>query len=189
MSEDLTKDLPSSDGDKLTQILAAVQRLDSRVERLDLRVERLDSRVEHLDSTVEHLDSRVEHLESAVDRLDSRLSGLEQKVDERLHDTRPIWEKVIGDIAELQAGQQRLIEGQQRLEQGQQRLEERQQHFEERLQRLEEGQEFLRGESREIRTLLRDIFRRLSIFNDTLVSMQADYRDLYDRVREIERQH
>ena len=146
MSEDLTKNLPSSDGDKLTQILVAVQRLDSR----------------------------VEHLESAVERLDSRLGSLEQKVDERLHDTRPIWEKVNADIAELQAGQQRLTEGQQRLTEGQ--------------QRLEEGQEFLRGESREIRTQLRDIFRRLSIFNDTLVTMQADYRDIYDRVREIERQ-
>ncbi len=146
MSEDLTRNLPSSDGEKLTQILSTVQHLDSTVERLDSRVERLDSRVE---------------------RLDSRLVSLEQKVEERLHDTRPIWEKVNADIAELQAGQQRLTEGQ---------------------QRLEEGQEFLRGESREIRTLLRDIFRRLSIFNDTLVTMQADYRDIYDRVREIERQ-
>lgn len=132
MSEDLTRNLPSSDGEKLTQILTTVLRLDSTVVRLD-----------------------------------SRLGNLEQKVEERLHDTRPIWEKVNADIAELQAGQQRLTEGQ---------------------QRLEEGQEFLRGESREIRTLLRDIFRRLSIFNDTLVTMQADYRDIYDRVREIERQ-
>jgi chromosome segregation ATPase len=154
-----TKDLPLSDGEKLTEILAAVQRLDSRVERLD--------------SSVERLDSRVERLESSVERLDSRLGNLEQKVEERLHDTRPIWEKVITDIAELRAGQQRLTEGQQRLTEGQ--------------QRLEEGQEFLRGESREMRTTLRDIFWRLSIFNDTLVTMQADYRDIYDRVREIER--
>lgn len=140
MSEDLTRNLPSSDGEKLTQILSTLQRLDSRVERL----------------------------EQSVERLNSRLGSLEQKVEERLYDTRPIWEKVQVDIADLQAGQQRLTEGQ---------------------QRLEEGQEFLRGESREIRTLLRDIFRRLSIFNDTLVTMQADYRDIYDRVREIERQH
>jgi hypothetical protein len=27
----------------------------------------------------------------------------------------------------------------------------------------------------------------MSIFNDTLVGIQADYRDIYDRVREIER--
>jgi len=146
MSEDLTKDLPSSAGEKLTQILSTVQRLDSTVERLD-----------------------------------SRLGSLEQKVEGRLYDTRPIWEKVNTDIAELQAGQHRLTEGQQRLTEGQQRLTEGQ-------QRLEEGLEFFRGESRDVRTLLRDIFRRLSIFNDTLVTMQADYRDIYDRVREIERQ-
>ncbi|MFN2510867.1 MAG: hypothetical protein ABR568_05415 [Pyrinomonadaceae bacterium] len=146
MSEDLTKNLPSSDGEKLTLVLSTVQRLDSRVEHLD-----------------------------------SRLGSLEQKVEVRLHDTRPIWEKVNTDIAELQAGQQRFEEGQQRLEEGQQRLEEGQ-------QRLEEGLEFFRGESRDVRTLLRDIFRRLSIFNDTLVTMQADYRDIYDRVRDIERQ-
>ncbi|MCA1572941.1 MAG: hypothetical protein LC770_00050 [Acidobacteria bacterium] len=153
MSEDLTKDLPSSAGEKLTQILSTVQRLDSTVERLD-----------------------------------SRLGSLEQKVEERLYDTRPIWEKVNTDIAELQAGQHRLTEGQQRLTEGQQRLTEGQQRLEEGQQRLEEGLEFFRGESRDVRTLLRDIFRRLSIFNDTLVTMQADYRDIYDRVREIERQ-
>jgi chromosome segregation ATPase len=167
MSEDLTKDLPSSDGEKLTQILSTLQRLDSRVERLD---------------------SRVERLESTVERLDSRLSSLEQKVEDRLFDTRPIWGKVNADIAELQAGQLRLTEGQQRLEEGQLRLTEGQLRLTEGQRRLEEGQEFFRGEAKEIRTLLRDIFRRLSIFNDTLVTMQADYRDIYDRVREIERQ-
>jgi hypothetical protein len=51
MSEDLTRNLPSSDGAKLTQIL------------------------------------------STLERLDSRLRGVEQKVEERLYDTRPIWEK------------------------------------------------------------------------------------------------
>ena len=153
MSEDLTKDLPSSNGEKLTQILSTVQRLDSTVERLD----------------------------STMERFDSRLGSLEQKVEVRLYDTRPIWEKVNADIAELQVGQQRLTEGQDHLTEGQH-------HLTEGLQRLEEGLEFFRGESRDVRTLLRDIFRRLSIFNDTLLTMQADYRDIYDRVREIERQ-
>ena len=40
------------------------------------------------------------------------IKGLEKKVDERLHDTRPIWHRVVADIAQLQAGQQRLEEGQ-----------------------------------------------------------------------------
>ncbi len=116
MSEDLTKRLSSSDGEKLTQILTAVQSLDLRV------------------------------------------GNLEQKVEERLYDTRPIWEKVNADIGQLQEGQQRL----------------------------EQGQEFLRGEMREMRTQLRDFSRKFSIFNDTLTQIQADYRDIYDRVRELE---
>ena len=40
-------------------------------------------------------------------------------MDERLYDTRPIWHKVIADIAELQSGQKRFEDGQQRLEEGQ----------------------------------------------------------------------
>jgi chromosome segregation ATPase len=137
MNEDLTKKLPSSDSEKLALIL----------------------------TTVQSLDGRIDKLESHGDRIDSRLASLEQKVEDRLYDTRPIWEKVLIDIAQLQQGQAQLQEGQ---------------------QRLEEGQEFLRNESREIKTFLRDIFRRLSIFNDTMVTMQADYRDIYDRVRGLE---
>jgi len=59
-------------------------------------------------------------------------------------------------------------------------------HLEEGQQRLEQGQEFLRGEMREMRTQLRDFSRKFSVFNDTLTQIQADYRDIYDRVRELE---
>jgi hypothetical protein len=130
MNEDLTKKLPSSDSEKLSLIL----------------------------TTVQGLEGRFENLETRGDRIDSRLGSLEQTVADRLYDTRPIWEKVLVDISQLQAG----------------------------LVQLQEGQEFLRNESREIKTFLRDIFRRLSIFNDTMVTMQADYRDIYDRVRGLE---
>ena len=76
------------------------------------------------------------------------------------------------DVAHLQDGQQRLEESHQRLEKSQQRCEER---F-----------EVLQKESREIKTFMRDILRRMSIFFETLVTMQADYRDIYDRVRSLE---
>ena len=130
MNEDLTKKLPSSDSEKLALIL----------------------------TTVQSLEGRIENLETRGDRIDSRLGSLEQTVADRLYDTRPVWEKVLVDISQLQEG----------------------------LVQLQEGQEFLRNESREIKTFLRDIFRRLSIFNDTMVTMQADYRDIYDRVRGLE---
>lgn len=78
--------------------------------------------------------------------------------DKRLYDTRPIWEKVVADIAQLLEGQGRL----------------------------EEGQKLLHAGVREIRTLQRDASRRMSLFNDTLTAIQVDYRDIYDRLRGLE---
>ena len=49
---------------------------------------------------------------TAIKNIDNRLQRLEQRVEERLHDTRPIWKKVEDDIAQLQAGVERLEKGQ-----------------------------------------------------------------------------
>ena len=83
MSEDLTQKLPKSDSEILLLILRTTQNLEVRFGKLETRVENIDSRLEGLEETVEH----------------------------RLHDTRPIWHKVVADIAELQAGQKRLEDG------------------------------------------------------------------------------
>lgn len=53
---------------------------------------------------------------TALEAMETRLSGLEKKVDERLHDTRPIWHRLVADIGQLQVGQQRLEEGLHKLE-------------------------------------------------------------------------
>ncbi|HEX5601656.1 MAG TPA: hypothetical protein VFX63_03860 [Pyrinomonadaceae bacterium] len=50
---------------------------------------------------------------TAITKIDNRFQSLEKKVDERLHDTRPIWHKVVADIGELQSGQKRIEDGQQ----------------------------------------------------------------------------
>ena len=101
-----------------------------------------------------------EEILRAVQAVQAELAELKKTVDARLHDTRPIWEKVQADISQLQEGQQSL----------------------------QEGQEALRKDVREVRTELRDMNRKFSIFNDNLVQIQADYRDIYDRVRDLERQ-
>jgi predicted RNase H-like nuclease (RuvC/YqgF family) len=108
---------------------------------------------------------------SAVQNLGTRLDSLEKKVEERLYDTRPIWEKVVEDIRQLQEGQTKLQTDVTQLQNN--------------VTQLREGQDSLR---REVNTGLRDINRKFSISNDTLTQMQADYRDIYDRVRDLERQ-
>jgi septal ring factor EnvC (AmiA/AmiB activator) len=105
------------------------------------------------DGTLAQILTIVQNLSTRLESLEQRFVSLEQKVEDRLYDTRPIWEKVQADIA-----------------------------------RLQDGQESLRKDVRELNTHWRDMNRKLSIFNDTLAEIQADYRDIYDRVRGLERQ-
>ena len=137
---------------------------------------------------------------SVVKDLTTKVEALNEKVELRLYDTKPMWEQVLKTVLELKDGQQRLEQGHKRLEQGHERLEQRLERLEQGHERLEQGQIFLRQEfeqvakgqeslgreSHEIKTFCRDILRRLSIFNDTLVTIQSDYRDIYDRVRQLE---
>jgi hypothetical protein len=54
------------------------------------------------------------------------------------------------------------------------------------VQSLETRLAEVRAEVHDIRTSQRDGLRRMSVFHDTLITMQADYRDIYDRVRGLE---
>ena len=110
-------------------------------------------------------EAKLERVLEAVQQLTVRVDGLDRKIEERLYDTRPIWESLATRVDQIQ-------EGQARLEQSQAELQ----------QQMRESRQELRG----LKTYLRDILRRMSIFNDTLVAIQSDYRDIYDRVRGLE---
>jgi chromosome segregation ATPase len=111
----------------------------------------------------------LEQILAAVRSLESRLQSLESKVEERLYDTRPIWEKVEADIARLQEGQQHLEEGQQRLD--------------ERLQRFDDRLEALRDETR---TGWRNLKRQFGVLHETFLEVRADYKDLDKRLYRLE---
>jgi hypothetical protein len=91
--------------------------------------------------------SESEKILSILKAIDTRLKTLEQTVAERLHDTRPIWQKLVTNVGEL------------------------------------------RSEVTKIRTSQRDVLRRISVVNDTLLGIQADYRDIYDRIEGLETNH
>jgi flagellar motility protein MotE (MotC chaperone) len=78
MSEDLTKKLPQSDRDT---ILKAIKDLETS------------------------LRSSIDNVVTWISSVDSRLVSLEQKVDQKLCDPRPIWNKVVEDMSKLQKGQ------------------------------------------------------------------------------------
>jgi hypothetical protein len=88
MSEDLTKKLPPRETDR---ILTAITNLDINVR------------------------SSFDNLVSWISSIDARLHKLEEKVEQRLYDTRPMWHKVVADIAELQTHIAGLHAGQEAL--------------------------------------------------------------------------
>ena|SRR5215212_5983503 len=106
----------------------------------------------------------IKDLDTHVTKIDDRLQRLEQKVDERLYDTRPIWHKVIADIAELQSGQKRLEDGQR--------------HF-------EEGQQALRLSMTELHSAVRDISRDHIIIDDVIRRLQMDFRSIDERLYKL----
>ncbi len=136
MSKDLTQNLNGSLEDKVDRLITIVQSVDSRIESMDSRIESIESRIESIESRIESMDSRIESIESRIesmdsriesiesriesiesriDSIDSRLSGvedrlgsLEAKVEERLKDTRPMWEVVQEQLASLRESQDRL---------------------------------------------------------------------------------
>ncbi len=107
-------------------------------------------------------DSTLGRILSALERLSSRVESLEKKVEERLYDTRPIWEKVQADIIVLQENQQR---------------------FEERQQRFDEKLEALRDETR---TGFRNLKRQFGVLHENFIEVRADYKDLDNRVYKLE---
>jgi len=45
--------------------------------------------------------ARLDSIDSNIQSLDTRQTALEEKVDRRLQETRPIWERALAEIAEL----------------------------------------------------------------------------------------
>jgi chromosome segregation ATPase len=136
-------------------------------------------------------EQKLSRVLEAVQGLTVRVDSMERKMEERLYDTRPIWEHLASKVDLLQEGLQELRQGQkdlrEELRKGQDDLsEELRQGQNDLHEELRKGQDDLRQEFRGLKTYLRDILRRMSIFNDTLVAIQADYRDIYDRVRGLE---
>ena len=97
-----------------------------------------------------------------IQSLRTELTELKQTVEARLHDTRPIWERVQTDLEKVKADITQLQEGQQRIEV--------------RLEALRD----------ETRTGLRNLKRDFGILNDTFLEVRGEYRDLDRRVYRLE---
>jgi chromosome segregation ATPase len=80
------------------------ERMEARFERMDERQERMEARFERMEARVEKMDDRQERTEARLERIETRLDGIDQRLEvleNKAYDTKPIWERALGEILEL----------------------------------------------------------------------------------------
>lgn len=137
MSDNSTDTLNDSHDQKLDQIIAALQGLDSRIGRIEA--------------------DRTE--------LANRLEMIETKVDERLRETRPIWEAVQVQLTELKGSTLGQID-----------------ELRAQIAEIKESQQSFRAEMEKSFRLLD---RRMEWYGGLVSRVHAYERDLEDRVDEL----
>lgn len=155
MNDNSTDALNGSKDQKLDQILAAIQRLDARVERL----------------------------EGDGADLRTHLDRVETKVDERLRETRPIWEAVNAQLTELNEAVRTETQSRQaQVSELQTQIGELKESMRTQIGELKESQQSLRAEMEKSFRLLD---RRMEMYADMVARVHAYERDLEDRVDEL----
>jgi chromosome segregation ATPase len=104
-------------------------------------------------------------INTRLDSMDARLTALEEKVDRRLQDTRPIWQQVLSRLTDIEA---RLTNIETRLTAVESRLD----NVEKRLEKVE-------GE-------VYDLGRKFRVFNADILKLQDRQEDLDERLRRVE---
>ena len=97
--------------------------------------------------------------------LEGRIHRLEQQADEKRYDTRPLWEKLEADIADLKESL----------------------HSETGEIKSEIGG--IKSEIVEIKRSLRDLSRKQSVVYESVLQIQGDLRDMDMRLNTIENTH
>jgi hypothetical protein len=96
MTEDLTKEVPDADSDKLSLILKIVKRIESHETILTQIISRLDhhgtilaqilDRLGKLTSRVDSVETRLGVVDGRLDEIEMRLGSLEQTVRRSVHE-------------------------------------------------------------------------------------------------------
>lgn len=100
MSEEFTKEFPGASPFE-KRVLAELGALRGGIASFHTAILELRSEVGELRDEVAEVRAQQVAMAKSVAALDSRLTSLEEKVDSRLKETRPIWEAVRAQIEKL----------------------------------------------------------------------------------------
>ena len=121
-------------------------------------------------------DQKLDQILAGLQDLRTRLEQVETKVDERLRETRPIWEGVHAQLTELKESV--LTEGQSRKAQ----IAELKESVDAQIGEVKESHQSFRAEMEKSFRLLD---RRMEMYGSMVSRVHAYERDLEDRVDEL----
>jgi len=138
------------------------------------------------DVTQQLPDGDMKQVLALLNSINGRLTALEEKVDRRLQDTRPIWEQVLSRLTDVDARltgiETRLTDIEARLSNVESRLsnvESRLDNVEARLTNVETRLEAVESE-------VSDLGRKFRVFNADILKLQNKQEDLNERLRQLE---
>lgn len=112
---------------------------------------------------------------SILRSMDARFTALEDKVERRLHDTRPIWEQV---LTRLTAIEERLT-----------KVEESITNVEERLTKVEQRLTDVETRLGRVEREVYGLNRKVRIFSVDITKLQDKDDDLEERLKRVEAEH
>ncbi len=176
MSKDLTKKLEGQPNGRFDELFQMVQTIRAELSDLKQTVE------------VRLYDTRPiwEKVQLDIAGLQTDIAGLKEGQKDLTQGQLSLSEgqlRVTEGQLRLTEGQLSLVEGQKSLIEEQKGLVEGQKSLVEGQRRLEEGLEALRGE---MRTGFRGFTRKISVLNDDVLEVRANYKDLAERVCKLE---
>jgi chromosome segregation ATPase len=77
--------------------------LETRFDRIETRFDTMETRFDRIETRFDTMDTRLGSVEGRLVIVEERLAALDDKVDARLHETRPIWEGVQTRLNEMAA--------------------------------------------------------------------------------------
>lgn len=123
---------------------------------VDEKLDQLLSEMTGLKSEMTGLKSEMAEIKGTANRTELRLSSLETKVDERLHDTRPMWQAI-------HAQTEKLVEEQARMEK---RQEEQHAETQQALRQINHQLEELAVDQLRVKGLQRELTKRVAFLED-----------------------
>lgn len=128
---------------------------------------------------LDSMNARFDRMEKRLDSMDTRLTALEEKVERRLHDTRPIWEQVLSRLTDIES---RLTDIESRLT----NIEARLTDVETRLSGVESGLDSVEKRLEKVEGEVYDLGRKFRVFNADTLKLQDTQEDLGERLRRLE---